>query len=87
MFPAADPSGLSRAELEARFAELLGLAGSDCRDAFLGFAETSRKPGVAFWDYLGATIEACGALDVLLLADLFHSCGQPSWRAPPGDLS
>ena len=31
-------------------------AGRDCRDAFLGLAKTCAKPGISFWDYLGARL-------------------------------
>src|SRR5260370_26447709 len=30
--------------------------GRDCRDAFLGLAQTCAKLGIAFWDYLGARL-------------------------------
>jgi hypothetical protein len=28
----------------------------DCRDGFLGLSKTCAKPGIGFWDHLGATL-------------------------------
>ena len=35
--------------------------GRDCRDAFLSFAKTCDKLGIAFWDYLGSRFKVVGA--------------------------
>ncbi len=52
--------------------------GRDCRDAFLGLAKTCRKLGIAFWDYLGARLGACGRPLVPQLPDLIRCRGQPA---------
>jgi hypothetical protein len=52
--------------------------GRDCRDAFLGLAKTCRKLGIAFWDYLGARLDVCGAAAVPPLADLIRCRAQPA---------
>jgi len=45
-------------------------AGRDCRNAFLGLAQTCAKQGIAFWDYLGDRIGIAKPVRVPALADL-----------------
>ena len=44
--------------------------GRDCRDTFLGLAETCAKLGITFWDYLGARLHVAGNADVPYLPEL-----------------
>jgi hypothetical protein len=44
--------------------------GRDCRDAFLGFGKTCRKPGVTFWNYRGARLGVAGTPAVPPLPNL-----------------
>jgi len=49
--------------------------GRDCRDAFLGLAKTCAKLGIAFWDYLGARLDAPNSPAVPSLpAIIRHRC-------------
>ncbi|HXA24778.1 MAG TPA: hypothetical protein VNW90_21030 [Acetobacteraceae bacterium] len=52
--------------------------GRDCRDAFLGFAKTCRKLGIAFWDYLGTRLGGCGGPSVPQLPDPIRCRSQPA---------
>ena len=52
--------------------------GRDCRDTFLGLAKTCRKPGIAFWDYLGARLGACGGPTIPPLPELIRCHGRPA---------
>jgi hypothetical protein len=46
--------------------------GRDCPDAFLGLAKTCAKPGISFWDYLGARLSA--DTNVPFLPDRVRRC-------------
>jgi hypothetical protein len=52
--------------------------GRDCRDAFLGLAETRAKLGIAFWDYLGSRCRIAGQPAVPPLAGLIRCRGRPA---------
>lgn len=52
--------------------------GRDCRDAFLGLAETCRKLGLAFWDCRGARLGVAGAPTVPYRPDLIRCRAQPA---------
>ena len=51
-------------------------AGRDCRDAFLGLMHTCTKPGIAFWNYLGARLGIQAQPTVPLLPDLIRCRGR-----------
>ena len=52
--------------------------GRDCRDAFLGLAQTCGKLSIAFWDFLGARLGVLGGPAVPYLPDLIRCRGQPA---------
>jgi len=47
--------------------------GRDCRDAFLGLAQTCAKLSLSFWDYLGARLSIPGQAAVPYLPDLVRA--------------
>ena len=52
--------------------------GRNCRDAFLGLAQTCTKLGIAFWDYLGSRLAIPDHPTVPYLADLIRCRGPAS---------
>jgi Transposase IS66 family len=52
--------------------------GRDCRDAFLGLANTCAKLGIAFWDYLGSRLGISGRPSVPPLPAIIRCRGQPA---------
>jgi hypothetical protein len=55
-----------------------GDTGRDCRDAFLGLAKTRRKPGIGFWDDIGATLGVQGGPTVPPVPHLIRCHAAPA---------
>jgi Transposase IS66 family len=52
--------------------------GRDCRNAFLGLANTCRKLGIAFWDYLGARLGVDDSPTIPQLSDVIRARAAPA---------
>ena len=52
--------------------------GRNCRDAFLGLAQTCAKLGIAFWNYLGSRLAVPGQPVIPPLPELVRCRGQPA---------